>query len=67
MAPDEQIHVGSMLWFDERFSKDININELKSIANKKLSHDNIFHTLLGLMNIKTTVYNEELDFIPYFK
>ena len=67
MAPDEQIHVGSMLWFDERFSKDINIDELKSIANKKLSHDNIFHTLLGLMNIKTTVYNEELDFIPYFK
>ncbi len=30
-------------------------------TQKNLSHDNIFHSVLGLMDISTTVYQSQLD------
>jgi len=29
------------------------------------SHDSFFHTLLGLLNVNTILYDKKLDFIPY--
>jgi len=31
----------------------------------RYSHDNIFHTILGLMEIETSVYMEEMDIIDH--
>ena len=67
IAPKEQIHVGSILWFGDEFSKDIEIELLNKKANTKLSHDGVFHTLLGLMNVETHIYKKELDYIRYVK
>jgi len=67
IAPKEQTHVASMIWFDDDFSKEVNIDRLKNIANTELSHDSLFHVILGLMNVKSDVYDKRLDFIPYVK
>ena len=60
MAPDEQRHVPAIMWFGEGFD-GANINLLKNKRNKRYSHDNIFHTVLGFMEIETTIYNQEMD------
>jgi lipid A ethanolaminephosphotransferase len=65
IAPEEQTQVASILWFDDKFSQEVNIKKLKNSSNKTLSHDGFFHTLLGLMNVRTDLYNKKLDFIPY--
>ncbi len=67
IAPKEQIHVGSILWFGDEFSKDVDTKLLNKKANTKLSHDGMFHTLLGLMNVDTFVYKKKLDYIRYIK
>jgi lipid A ethanolaminephosphotransferase len=65
MAPKEQTHVSSVLWFDDNFSKEINWDKLHKKTNEKASHDGMFHTLLGLMNIQSRTYNSNLDYISY--
>ena len=54
MAPDAQTHIASLIWLGENNSKKID-------PTKEYSHDNLFHTLLGLFNVKTEVYNQEMD------
>ena len=63
MAPDSQKHVPAVLWFGDSFK--IDRKGLKAKANLPFSHDNLFHTLLGLMEIETTVYNKSLDILNY--
>ena len=56
MAPDTQTHIAGLLWFgDDRF------NTID--GDKSYSHDNLFHTLLGLYSVKTKVYNYKLDIL----
>lgn len=59
MAPDAQTHVGAMVWFGEGNIKSID-------PQKEYSHDNLFHTLLGLFDIKSNVYNKKLDIFQGF-
>jgi len=54
MAPEAQTHVGAVVWFGENNQKSID-------PSKEYSHDNLFHTLLGLFNVETKVYKKELD------
>ncbi len=61
MAPKEQKHVAALMWFGEGYK--IDINGLKKSASNAYSHDNIFHTLLGLMETKTAFYDQTLDII----
>jgi len=66
IAPDEQTHVPMLMWFGNGFDKDeINYSQLKQKIHTKFSHDNIFHTILGLMEIKTEVYDENMDIIEH--
>ena len=61
IAPDAQKHIGAFLWLNERFVGDLNTTKIASKKTKKLSHDYLFHTLLGLFGVKTKVYNPSLD------
>jgi len=40
----------------------VNTRCLQANRDKSLSHDNLFHSVLGLMAVKTTVYQRERDF-----
>ena len=54
MAPDAQTRVGAFIWFGDNRHK-------KTDINKHYSQDNLFHTLLGIFNVKTEVYKQEMD------
>lgn len=59
MAPDNQKHIASILWFGDNFK--INQEAIRAKAAERLSHDNLFHTVLGLLEIKTAIYIPKLD------
>lgn len=63
VAPDEQKHVPLITWFSKDFIADHKINTacLQQHKDTPYSHDNLFHSLLGLMEVKTQVYNPKLD------
>lgn len=64
IAPDTQKHIPFIVWFGDGFYKDqINLEHLKARIDNEYSHDNIFHTILGLMQIKTSVYIQQMDII----
>lgn len=67
LAPKEQIHVPAILWFGKKMAKEINLPMLKKNEQKNYTHDHLFHTLLGLFEIQTEVYRNQLDIIgPYY-
>jgi lipid A ethanolaminephosphotransferase len=63
IAPDVQTHVPWISWFANDFIGRHNLDTdcLENQSAKKLSHDNYFHTVLGLMDIQTQLYKPELD------
>jgi lipid A ethanolaminephosphotransferase len=64
IAPDEQINIPMLTWFSPEFSRENSLDQdcLDEKANKGgFSHDNLFNSLLGVMNIETTIYNDKLD------
>ena len=63
MAPDEQKRIGAVMWFGDEFHIDKSALRQKSV--KEYSHDNLFHTLLGLMEVETSVYDKKKDIINY--
>jgi lipid A ethanolaminephosphotransferase len=63
MAPDEQKNVPLIMWFGGHMEKDMDYNLLKKAANKPYSHDNIFHTVLGTMEVESSVYKSEMDIL----
>jgi lipid A ethanolaminephosphotransferase len=63
MAPDEQKHIGSLMWFGGEIKKEIDTDKLNSYKNERFSQDNLFHTILGLFEVKTEVYKKDMDII----
>lgn len=61
VAPDGQVHVPAILWFGNDFPVDR--EALEEIEEEPLSHDTIFHTLLGLFEVETRLYEPELDLL----
>lgn len=63
IAPDEQTRVPFILWMSESLKSGFNIDEncLQKQIDNNYSHDNIFHSFLGLMGIRTEIYNPDLD------
>ncbi len=62
-APKEQKDIPFLVWMSDSFAKDFKINKscLRTNADKAHSQDNIFHSILGLSGIKTSIYNSDLD------
>ena len=65
IAPDSQTHVPLVIWFNKNFENRLNSEHLNAIADIRLSHDNIFHSILGLIGIKTQSYNKKLDIFSH--
>jgi lipid A ethanolaminephosphotransferase len=64
VAPPEQKTVPLITWLSPSFEQLSHVSTrcLQANRDKALSHDNLFHSVLGLMAVKTTVYQRELDF-----
>ena len=63
-APDSQTHVPAILWAADH-NRDIDLTVARSRANEMLSHDNLFHTLLGLFEVSSTIYAQDRDILRY--
>ncbi|ALR17828.1 phosphoethanolamine transferase [Vibrio natriegens] len=65
LAPDTQKRVPFMMWMSPNFkqAKQINTDCLSQAAQSvgKYSQDNVFHSLLGIMDVKTSAYDGALD------
>jgi len=61
MAPDIQKHVASVMWFGKDFPVDR--AQLKDAAAQEYSQDNLFSTLLGVFDVKSEVYEKEMDIL----
>lgn len=62
IAPEEQKHIGTIVWVgDENLKKQIDYEGLKKASNKEYSQDYLFHSILGIMGVQTKVYNPKLD------
>lgn len=63
IAPSEQTVIPFFSWFSADFLKqnDLDMACLRQQTDKPTSHDDLFHMTLGLMDVKTSVYDEKLD------
>ena len=63
IAPDEQLKVPMVVWLSRTFLQTAAIEGacLQKVANRPVSHDNLFSSLLGLFDIKTTLYSPHMD------
>ena len=65
MAPEEQTHIGALLWFGAQSKSSIDIDSIRQKATKPYSQDNLFDTILGVMGVQTAVYDKRKDIIEY--
>jgi lipid A ethanolaminephosphotransferase len=63
LAPDVQTHVPMMMWLSPSFQKSFGVDGgcLAKKSGGELSHDNLFHSMLGLHGVTTKVYDPALD------
>jgi lipid A ethanolaminephosphotransferase len=63
MAPDEQTRVPMVVWMSERFQTNLGLDQacLGEEVTSPVSHDNMFSTILGLLDVKTTAIDPALD------
>lgn len=70
IAPEEQTQVPWFIWFGNNYADAKGINKqclLDKANNDTFSHDNLFHTLLGLYGVETTAKDSQLDIIASCK
>ncbi len=65
MAPEEQTRVPMALWLSAPLQQrlDLNLGCLRTRAAHPLSHDNLFHTMLGLAQVRTALHKPALDVV----
>jgi lipid A ethanolaminephosphotransferase len=63
MAPDQQKHVAMLAWFSDSYKRSFAVDTqcLQQARNQPLSQDNLFHSMIGLLDVQTGVYNPGLD------
>lgn len=62
IAPDAQVHVPAIMWLGSGFN-DVDFAALRRKRDARFTHDNIAHTVLGAMEIESTVYRPEMDIL----
>lgn len=63
LAPDVQTHIPALMWFSPQYqqSRGLNLGCLQKRAQQRYSHDNLFHSMLGLLDVQTREYQASLD------
>ena len=63
VAPDVQKRVPWITWWSPQFEKQMGLSRtcLQNKVQMPLTHDNYFHSVLGLVNVSTEVYQPKLD------
>lgn len=67
IAPEAQKDVPFIIWLSPGYQRNhhVDVGSLEQLHSRKLSHDNISHTLLGLFDVSAASYRAELDIIGH--
>ncbi len=63
LAPEFQTHVPMVTWLSGAMQKRTGVRTdcLNQHADAPLTHDNLFHAMLGLLDVQTRLYKPEMD------
>ncbi len=63
LAPPEQTHVPMLMWFSKGYQQDFALDQqcLRQASSQAYSQDNLFHSMLGLLQVDTQEYQRGLD------
>ena len=63
IAPSQQLHVPMIAWVSSGLAADLDLDMrcLRARADVPLSHDNLFHSVLGVFGVRTRAYAADLD------
>lgn len=63
IAPDTQTHVPMLMWLSPQFASARGVDTacMHSRSSQPASQDNLFHSVLGLMQVSTPEYDPSLD------
>jgi len=64
IAPDVQKHVPWVTWLSPAMQSRSSLATgclQQDLAQRRITHDNYFHSVLGLMDVKTGAYNPDMD------
>jgi glucan phosphoethanolaminetransferase (alkaline phosphatase superfamily) len=69
IAPKEQKQVPFFPWLSAEYKSANHLDQqcLAHLTGNDYSHDNLFHTVLGLLNVQTQIYIEDLDIVRVCK
>ena len=65
MAPTQQTHVPMLMWFSETWQQQnsAQVNCLKAQRQATLSQDNLFPSMLSLLDIQTHVIDQNINML----
>lgn len=63
IAPEAQTHIGALMWLGSEISSEIDIKKVQQNSDNNYTHDNLFHTLLGIFEVETDIYDEKMDIL----
>ena len=63
IAPDVQKNVPFLMWLSPAFQRSFGVSPgcMRGRADQPASHDNLFHSLLGVLDVETAAYDSRLD------
>jgi lipid A ethanolaminephosphotransferase len=63
LAPDQQKHVPMFVWFSDSYQQSLAVDSqcMEKQRTTPLSQDNLFHSMLGLLQVSTREYKPALD------
>lgn len=63
IAPREQTQVPMVMWWTKGFGQSAAIDRscMQRRATEPAQHDNLFHTVLGMLDVKTSLYESRWD------
>lgn len=63
IAPKVQVEVPMVMWFSEGYARSFGLNTdcLRRRAALPATHDNLFHSVLGLLDVQTGSYDRAMD------
>lgn len=65
LAPSQQTHIPFLFWLSPDYRRQFGVDSrcLRDKSQQPVSQDNLFDTVLGMMNIQTAIYRPSLDIL----
>lgn len=65
LAPEAQTHIPMVLWLSRDWVNDMGLDPacLAHISEQRVSQDNLFPTVMGMMDVRADVYQPKLDLL----